>query len=467
MTEIIVPVSVGEALDKYSILIIKQAEIKDPSRLKDINKEVRTIYPYISDHLNKYKYHYECLKYVNKKIWDLSDLIRSPLVEQDNKNRMYTETFSWNDSRYRIKSKLNKLLASSLNEQKSYSTRGVKVPSLSHICNYTFYSLHIRYLAIKYDLVNILCPLECKNEVEDMFKDDPHILVGESDVAGLEEIDLNFVDVPTDFMMLERSPTEKSINYLVGGRLGDLVHLLYVVMCKYKATGKKGNVYITDDMRYGGDAFSTSAATVLEELGEIVKNQPYIGEFSIFVPGTVEINVNLNEFRHHAILWQFGWLRFLSLIFHTPPILGPWITLKHEHKPEEFVLIHRSISLNRKRQNPAFIPFLGTIAEHNTCKFITSNLAEYDDFPLKEMVPLHKINTLEEFYNEIQKCKFFIGNQSAPLTFAYSIGKPCLCENTEHKFYTDPHRPKETFYWESKNNNYLVGIDKYINIEML
>ena len=120
MNNINLPVSVGEALDKYSILSIKKDQITDPNRLIDINNEIALIQNAILPLISKYTYHYTCLHNINKEIWDLSSQVRDPLITIDHKNTLFLQTFYKNDARFRIKSKLNKLTSSQIREQKSY-----------------------------------------------------------------------------------------------------------------------------------------------------------------------------------------------------------------------------------------------------------------------------------------------------------------------------------------------------------
>src|SRR5687767_5976883 len=106
---IVLSVSVGEAIDKYSILSIKNIAIKDNHKLKSINDEMDIIYPQIKTIINKYNYHYRCLLHINKEIWDLSEKVRDDNIDINYKNTLFLETFYKNDARFRIKNKFNKL----------------------------------------------------------------------------------------------------------------------------------------------------------------------------------------------------------------------------------------------------------------------------------------------------------------------------------------------------------------------
>ena len=93
MTDLRLPVSVGEAVDKYSILEIKKSEVGDVERLKHIARETAAIFPFVEDVIQRHMYHYQCLHYVNKKIWDLSDQIRDDSIPESDKTGLYAKTF--------------------------------------------------------------------------------------------------------------------------------------------------------------------------------------------------------------------------------------------------------------------------------------------------------------------------------------------------------------------------------------
>jgi len=345
MTSVTLPVSVGEAVDKYSILEIKKSQVRDKSRLEHIEKEIAAIFPFVDQVIRRYAYHYSCLHYVNKQIWDLSEKIRDDSISDSDKTGLYAETFTWNDARFRIKSKINTLLSSTLKEQKSYGLHCIEVNALSSVSDYEKYGLHIRYLSLRYDRVYIRCDDALLRDIEAMFQDDPHIIVGTHeegihDAEGTNTLDLTTDDInmPSSFESLTYSPEEPTLTYVVGGKLGDFIHLLYVVMCKYLSTGMKGQVFITDDLRYGGDGFTTDATTVYSEIHSVVEAQPYIDSFSVLPPGqTRSFDVNLNDFRKHGILWTMGWLNFLPRIFNTPFLLGPWIDLPRRSEVKDVI----------------------------------------------------------------------------------------------------------------------------------
>jgi len=128
MNKILVEVSVGELLDKISILEIKKIKIKNSEKLKFINKE----YDILKDQLDKnvksdetLKKLFQTLKEINAKLWIIEDDKR--LCE---KNSDFTEKFIklsreihfLNDSRSKIKLEINNHTGSKIKEIKEYTS---------------------------------------------------------------------------------------------------------------------------------------------------------------------------------------------------------------------------------------------------------------------------------------------------------------------------------------------------------
>ncbi|KPK60124.1 MAG: hypothetical protein AMJ59_07495 [Gammaproteobacteria bacterium SG8_31] len=79
MTWILVPVSVGELLDKITVLEIKNERISDPIKLKNVRKELRELRraweasPYTGVDIDAYRSE---LKKVNETLWEIEDYLR-------------------------------------------------------------------------------------------------------------------------------------------------------------------------------------------------------------------------------------------------------------------------------------------------------------------------------------------------------------------------------------------------------
>jgi len=127
MNKILVEVSVGELLDKISILEIKQEKIKDPEKLKFINDEHSILKNQLDNNVKsdeKLNTLFKSLKDINAKLWVIEDDKR--LCE---KNSDFTENFIklsrdvhfLNDDRAKIKLEMNNHTGSKIKEIKEYT----------------------------------------------------------------------------------------------------------------------------------------------------------------------------------------------------------------------------------------------------------------------------------------------------------------------------------------------------------
>ena len=127
MSKILVEVSVGELLDKISILEIKKEKIKDPEKLKFINNEYNVLKAQLNQTIksdNKLDVLFKSLKEINSKLWVIEDDKR--LCE---KNSDFTEKFIklssdvhfLNDDRAKIKLEMNEHTGSTIKEIKEYT----------------------------------------------------------------------------------------------------------------------------------------------------------------------------------------------------------------------------------------------------------------------------------------------------------------------------------------------------------
>ena len=127
MNKILVEISVGELLDKISILEIKKEKIKDPEKLKFINDECKMLNKQLTNNVksdDKLNNLFKSLKEINSKLWVIEDEKR--LCE---KNSDFGEKFIklsrnvhfLNDDRAKIKLEINKHTKSKIKEIKEYT----------------------------------------------------------------------------------------------------------------------------------------------------------------------------------------------------------------------------------------------------------------------------------------------------------------------------------------------------------
>ena len=127
MNKILVEVSVGELLDKISILEIKKEKIKDNSKLKFIDDEYNVLKEQLKNNVKndeKLNKLFLSLKEINSKLWVIEDDKR--MCE---KNSDFSEKFIelsrnihfLNDKRAKIKLEINQITGSKIREVKEYT----------------------------------------------------------------------------------------------------------------------------------------------------------------------------------------------------------------------------------------------------------------------------------------------------------------------------------------------------------
>ena len=128
MNKIIIEVSIGELLDKISILEIKKEKIKDPDKQKFINEEYSVLKNQLDKNIKtseKLNELFQSLKKINEKLWVIEDEKR-----KCEKNKEFGEKFVklsrdvhfFNDDRAKIKLEINNITGSKIREIKEYTS---------------------------------------------------------------------------------------------------------------------------------------------------------------------------------------------------------------------------------------------------------------------------------------------------------------------------------------------------------
>ena len=130
MSEIQVPVSFGELLDKIAILQIKSERMSDPAKLENVRNELSALeatwmaHPVASNDIARLRAE---LKAVNERLWVIEDDIRMKERAQAFDGefiRLARAVYFENDERARIKKDINLALGSAYVEEKSYEDYG-------------------------------------------------------------------------------------------------------------------------------------------------------------------------------------------------------------------------------------------------------------------------------------------------------------------------------------------------------
>ena len=437
--EIEIAVSIGEIFDKLSILDIKNKKITDPTKLLHVKKEITKILPKINHLIEKNKTLYQYLLTINEIIWDLMDHTKNISLTSEDFSNLSFQIYHSNDARFRIKSLIDKQNSSLISEVKSYKKE--RVIFIGHEKLHSqVKEIYQTFLSFYFDIVIYQTNLEVKEE--------GYIY------------NLLSPDISPKFSHLYNSPLLKQIeqnlnvsenvSYLHSGALGDLIHCLYVIKVKYLLTGKRGNLYLKNGF------FTRDVSQTYSDIKNIIEKQEYISQVCLY--NNEHIDINLDIFRSSPSLYHIDWLTNLSQVFNIPLISMSWMKSFRSFKSNNKILINRS----RNRQIANF-PW-EAIVKKNKCAYVTFNVDDYNAFPYKEDVELIKVENFSEMIEIIGNCKFFIGNQSAPLALSYALGKPCFGElyEPDAKLYTGLDKYND-FIWISNNNSNLNSsiLNKY------
>ena len=121
-----VEISLGELIDKISILEIKEKRIEDKMKLTNVRRELEALCAVRdaaigeSPELSRLA---TDLKAINVKLWDIEDEIRDRERDLDFNKRFVTcarAVYKTNDRRAELKSQINELLGAAITEEKSY-----------------------------------------------------------------------------------------------------------------------------------------------------------------------------------------------------------------------------------------------------------------------------------------------------------------------------------------------------------
>ena len=122
-----VVLSVGELIDKITILQLKMKFIKNKEQLKNVRNELRTLKPLLKEHnleTPKINELFAELYEINLELWKIEDKIREKERQSDFSDEFISlarSVYFTNDKRADIKKKINLISGSKLIEEKSYT----------------------------------------------------------------------------------------------------------------------------------------------------------------------------------------------------------------------------------------------------------------------------------------------------------------------------------------------------------
>jgi FkbM family methyltransferase len=422
-TNVMTEISIGEIVDKYSILEIKSSMVTDKYKLDEIEKE-KTKLSHALDYINSNKFFYKLLLYINKEIWNLTDRIKQMGDINIEYAHLANQIFNNNQIRFRLKTYFNILQNSQIKEQKSYSENTIQIV-ITDIYELIFKVEEINYLCVTNDNIIFDTNNDTIQVISNMFKN-PSIIYNNTSMIE-KKIFLK------DFSLISNTDIYSSIcsnrevysfddyiTYNIGGLLGDFIHSLYIVYNNFLQTGKKGLIYMSSD----GDGFRNGLITTYNEIYQLIKAQPYIYDLQVHTNQKYE--VNLNSWRNVILLPEINHV-FSKAYNHTYKIdhwgSKQWmffdnIINKYAFNFEKYS--NATLINTCERRFP--ITDISTYVVPNTY-FISFNDTDYSYFLNKTniQIPHIKLSNIYELCYVLSICKLFIGSYSMPLSLAYAM----------------------------------------------
>jgi hypothetical protein len=410
-----IEVSIGEAIDKLNILELKMKKIVDEIKKKEIQKEINAL-----GNCEKYKhehaFYYNLLTYVNETIWDKTDIMKQLHVTDTNFAELSNDIFVFNQKRFRIKNWFNLLFKSNIKEQKSYGLSSCEI-----IINDedTFYKKipEINYLSLEYDSVSIVSSFN--DTIKNIFKT-PTIHFIDKDTNTkiniiTEKILLNEFEITTNREIFHFIP----LKYISGGLLGDFIHQLSVIKEKYYQEGRKGILYI-----FNIDVvapFRKGLETAYADTYQLVIEQDYIKEYKIWNREFFDIDLSYWRCYYVYTSWDDIFYKQYNINWGK----HKWLDVKKDIKWENYILVN--IASYRDTYNINYDDFYKKYGLN--ILFVSFDIHDYIMFKKKHNIGdyekknnnFYQISSLYELCVAINSCKFFIGNFTASLAFAYAM----------------------------------------------
>ena len=407
----LIDISIGEVLDKISILDIKKTKIQNPEKLAAINKEMSSLSDsrkYIAEF--PYSFWYSLLVNVNTSIWELTDTVKTvnPSEEYEKFALLSNKIFNLNQERFRLKDRFNKAYTSDIQEQKSYETSTLEI----HVDNLeTFYNKlsEINEKSLKYDRIIIVSSF--KNDIEKIYNKSPFSIVDrEPSSSSVNIASLVHEDEKSKYMF-------PPISYVAGGRTGDFILSLSVVNEMFLKTGRKGNVFLENR----GDTFLFPLLEVYNDTYPVISQQVYINSYSIYSNNPYDIDLTL--WRTSPFMYKGTWSDVYSSTYGIEWGKHKWLSVPEHPELNNYIFIHSSVrrintSYNYKEEmmkNP-----------EKSFAFISNDINEYAAFIHRTGltdIPFLKADSFQLMCILIYNCSFFIGNLSMPSAIADALFK--------------------------------------------
>jgi hypothetical protein len=412
-------VSVGEAIDKLSILEIKLAKIADERKRTEIQKEIEALSECLQ-YKKDYDFYYNILMYINEKIWTMTDDIKQMTPTDPLFAHIANQIFEFNQKRFRLKTWFNLLTSSAIKEQKSYATSHCQIV-IDNEETFLEKVPEIHFLAIEYDVITFTgaylpSPVDGLKIIPSIIYDD----LQKKPLPLTKSVRLSEISIPSEVprTVFEYAP----LNYLVSGMFGDFIQTLSVICEVYHKIGRKGILYISENKE---DRFLNGVENTYKDTYPVIMNQPYIKDYQIFNNKIHNINCNLSLWRLNTKLFYQNWYHTFNQMYGVEWGKRKWLNVGYDEKWKNKVVINTN---NRRFANTIDFYRLKTMY-HDDLIFIASKKSEHEHFEKTANISIeyHEFKSFLELTTIISSCKLFVGCLSAPLAIAHALHKPRIC----------------------------------------
>lgn len=400
----LVEVSTGEALDKYSILEIKHQRITNEYKRNAVQAEIDKLSE-VRNSIDRYPFLYSVLLETNRTIWDLTDTMKGLHHTDSRYASVSHQIFDENQKRFRIKNMLNYFTSSDLKEQKSYAESEVTI----YVTDMKTAIPVIWDLSFQYDIVNISG--KYTTILIDMFPTPNFKFIPNKNIV---------LDSAYSVPALEKH-NPQPIRYATGGRLGDFIHQLSVVYEKFLETGRPGILYV-GEQNVGGDTFERGVQATINDISPILKTLPYIHSIEEYTGQKHEVNLSWWRFRTN--LYGIPWKTIFGETYNVKWGSHAWLTSDIRPDLADVTLI--STTPRRWVKTIRWDKFIPTLS--GRVMFLRIVDSDYDDFCERSgtKLPCVDARTFTELVTAIHSCRTFVGTLSMPLAVADALKKDSI-----------------------------------------
>ena len=401
-----VEVSLGEAIDKYSILEIKLKNIFDQSKQIEIQKELDALNE-CKQYITEYAFFYKLLMFVNQKIWDMTNIIKTITIENAEFAQLSNQIFEFNQKRYRLKNVFNLLSNSELKEQKSYNASYCKIIVNDIETIYDKIS-EINYLSIEYDY--IIFDQEYIEKIKEIFIS-PNIIINH-EIINNTTIQLHDFSIDNN---LQNIFGFDPITYLCGGKMGDYIQSLSVINETFYKTGKKGIIYLSNC----GDVFSTGLQQTYNDTYDLIMTQRYIKEYNIY--NNEPTCIDLTSWRNSHLLYKASWYHIYKNHYEIEWGTHKWINTQSDDKWKDKVIMN--IMHYRNNKNLDYQKLYNLYG--SSLIFMSFDKKDYNIFidKTKLNIEYYCPTSFTDACIVINSCKLLVANLSGLLTIGHSMHK--------------------------------------------